>query len=161
MSDALGAQLLERGRLYLGRTLRKVERDVRRDPRSHAGLLVHPMLDVTDATGGTHVMMLMDLPDDARERARRVAAAVVSVDGIGFLWMYDAFVTTKRRDAAGGWLVEGRSEALCAVVQTRDGFIGGLSGRYTRQPWTFDRVVSSIGTTMLIQIPTWPGAAVH
>jgi hypothetical protein len=60
--DSLGAQLMERGRLYLARELRKVERDVRRDPRSHAGPLVHPMLDVTDRSGGGHVMMLMDLP---------------------------------------------------------------------------------------------------
>jgi hypothetical protein len=87
---------------------------------------------------------------------------VVSVDGIGFLWMYDAFVTTKHRDpATGAWIVDGREEALCAVVQTREGFIGGLSGRYTRQPWTFARVVPMELTTMLIQIPTWPAPAVH
>jgi len=154
MIEDLPNALTTRARRWLTSKLREVERAITRGATAPDTLIV-PMLDVVDDAGGTHIMLLHDLPAEASARGERVGLAVAAVGGVGFVWYYDARIRHQR----GGPVV---SEALVAIVQTRDGFRAGLAGRYTRgRTWTFERVGALVEPTTVIQVPTWPAPTRH
>lgn len=155
--DQFGPRLLLGAAAYLSARLDAVAAEVQRDATAYAdGPLIAPMVDIVSVADGVeqrHVLLLHDLPAQASQRAVYIGAAVAAVDGLGFAWLFDAFVRTT---------IDGpKTDALVAFVQTRDGFVGGCSIAYRRGPWSFGRVTPMHGLSTLVQVPTWPPPSVH